>query len=116
LFYKEIISHVTYKKKDCTVVPKPELSLLPPAYSNLRTPLCRYVLLLPRQGLTLEWVCWLSHALALAYSNIHGVRRAPTGISGSTTVTSSRGTRANTCPQLSKRFQLFPKLMPPDFR
>ena len=114
LFNKERISHILYEKRDCTVVPKPGLSLLPPAYSSLRSLPC-YSLPLPRQGLSLEWVCWLSHAHAWARNDLYGVRRAPMGFSGSTAVTSSRGTRANTCHQLPKWLQLFAKLMPPGF-
>lgn len=116
LFNKERISHALNKKRACTAVPKPGLSLLPPAYSSLRRSLPWYSLLLPRQGLSLEWVCWLSHALAWAYNDLLGVRRAPMGFWDSTTVTSRTGTKANTCHQLPKWLQLFPKQMPPGFR
>lgn len=116
LFNKERISHALDKERDCTAVAKPGLSLLPPTYSSLRRSLPWYSMLLPREGLSLEWVCWLSHALARACNDLHGVRKAPMGFSGSTAVTSRRGTRANTCHQLPKWLQLFPKLMPPGFR
>lgn len=115
LFNKERISHALDKKRGCTAVPKPGLSLLPPAYSSWRRSLPRYSLLFPRQGLTLEWDCWFSHALAWPCNDLPGVRRGPTGISGSTTVTSRRGTTANICHQLPKWLQLFPKLVPPGF-
>lgn len=98
------------------MVLKSGLSLLPPTYRGLRRSLPWYSLLFPRQGLSLEWVCWLSHAHARACNDLHKVRRALMGFSGSTTMMSRRGTRANTCSQLPKWLKLFPKLMTPGFR
>lgn len=110
LFNKERISHVPYKKRDCTVVPKPGLSLLPPAYSSWRMPLSQYLLLLPREGLTLEGsvgsvMLLLRHAIT---SMVQGelpwaFLAAPQWPPGEE-------------QELPEWLQLFPKLMPPGFR